>query len=49
MGAWWEGKLGVGKPEDLPIMKDGGAITPSGDGFVPTRMGFFIGAWIPPE
>jgi hypothetical protein len=37
-----EGELGAGKPEDLPIMTDGDAITPSGSIYLLTWMGFLI-------
>jgi len=38
-----EGELGVGKPEDLPIMTDGDAITPSGSIFMRPGWGFLLG------
>ena len=38
-----EGELGAGKPEDLPIMRDGDAITPSRSFVAMTGMGFFFG------
>jgi nicotinate-nucleotide--dimethylbenzimidazole phosphoribosyltransferase len=41
LGVLREGKLGAGKPEDLPIMRDGDAITPSRSCVAMIWVGFF--------